>query len=130
MLEDEEELEVETVVIEVELEDVELLEVEIVVAEVELEDVDSVVIEVVLEELDELEVETVVTEVEDDEDEDEDVETEVVVLNSPYPISQPQTVTEPPAPEVVSLSVLFGSLEILGMGNGITTVESAATMPL
>ena len=62
--------------------------------------------------------------------EDEDVETEVVVLNSPYPISQPQIVKEPAAPEVVSLSVLFGSLEILGMGNGITTVESAATTPL
>ena len=99
-------------------------------AEVELEDVDSVVTEVELEDVDSVVAEVEDDEDEDEEDEDEDVDTEVVVLNSPYPISQPQTVKEPAAPEVVSLSVLFGSLEILGIGNGITTVESAATEPL
>jgi len=83
--------------------------------------------DVVTEELD-VEYELVDTEVVVTED--EDVETEVVVVNSPAPDSQPQTVTKPPVALVVILSFLSGSLEHLGIGNGITTFAFAAKAPL
>jgi len=103
---------------------------------VELEDdeVDSVLLELEVDSelvvTDELDVE--IDEVDSDVvviDEDE-VEIDVVVLSSPCPDSQPQTVKLPPAPLVVILKLLSGSLEHLGIGNGITIVESAAKTPL
>lgn len=95
----------------VDCEDDELEDVvcEVVLTEDVLEDIEDVVTEEVLLETDVVEIEVVDTEL-------VEVETDVVVLSSPYPDSQPQTVTKPPVADVVTCSFLSTSLEHLGDG--------------
>lgn len=107
-------VEIVLVVTELELVDCEDDELEDVVCEdVDTEDVLTEIEDVVTEDV---EAEDVDTDIEVVETELEEVETDVVVLSSPYPDSQPQTVTKPPVADVVTCSFLLTSLEHLGDG--------------